>query len=143
MPICTKAVPTSSPEAEKCVGIDTLYKTKSPFAGGIASNTEGGTVKTPALTGAAQAKSTVWFAGAAVVEDPRITTNEPDEPPLHVTVTPCARLMVETAFMFVHTRGEGIEFDALLKGPMTADPEPLKVNVPPPVGINPAGRAVL
>jgi hypothetical protein len=51
--------------------------------------------------------------------------------------------MVEIPTMFVQIKGAGIVTDALLKGPMVADPEPLKLNVPPPVGINPEGSAVL
>jgi len=107
------------------------------------SNKDGGILNCPEFTDAAQANETVSLGVAVTRAAPWITTKVPGDPPLHVTITPWDRLMVEIPFMLVHTIGGGMVIDAV-KGPILADPEPLlKVNVPPSFGINPLGSKPL
>jgi len=88
-------------------------------------------------------KLTVTTAPADV-DYPLIMTSVLDEPPVQVTVTPCARFTAVIESMLLQTSGS-LKFRVVVKAPTLAaavvPPVAMNVKDPPVAGMNPAGSA--
>jgi hypothetical protein len=120
----------------KLTGFPLLNSITVPVPGGSASSTEGGTVNVPGPTGTLQTKEPVK---PEAVEDEVPVISAKPEPPVQLTVNPCARVTVASVFALVHTSGVG-KLRLAVKAPTSLPPLPVNVKTVPEGGRNPAGE---
>jgi cytochrome bd-type quinol oxidase subunit 1 len=136
MPVAVKVAGTVTLETDS---VDVLMP-KIVALAGIDSNTVEGTVKVPAEVGALQENSpttkSVVLLPISPKDKPEMVTKVFASPPVQLTLSPLARVIVEVLLMFVQVRGDA-KFSVAVNAPTSGPPEPLSnVNVPPEAGMN-------